>query len=352
MDLLSLGWNDFFAAQLELYAEKTCVVGRVAAEYKHLYRIYAEGGEYLATVAGKLRYLADNREDFPAVGDWVIIQVSDHEQAVIRSILPRKTKFSRKAAGKVTEEQIVAANIDTVFLVNALNQDFNLRRIERYLTLAWDSGASPVIVLNKTDLCEDVSSRVQEVEAIAFGVPVHAVSCAWGDGLDSLSQYCRSGKTVALLGSSGAGKSTIVNRLLGSDCQKTGAIRLDDGEGRHTTTRRELIPIPEGGLLIDTPGMRELQLWGTEDGLTDAFDDIAVLAEGCRFADCTHTSEPGCQVTAALEDGALSQARYNSFVKLQRELAYLARKGNIQEELAEKNKWKKIHKQIKHLSKR
>jgi ribosome biogenesis GTPase len=292
-----------------------------------------------------------SREDFPAVGDWVIIRISDGQQTMIQSILPRKTKFSRKVAGKTAEEQIVAANIDIVFLVNALNQDFNLRRIERYLTMAWDSGANPVIVLNKTDLCGELENRIREVEDIAFGVPVHPVSCASGNGLNALNQYCKSGKTIALLGSSGVGKSTIVNCLLGNNSQKTGEIRLDDGEGRHTTTRRELILISGGGLLIDTPGMRELQLWGTEEGLTDAFDDIFRLTKECRFTDCSHTSEPGCAVTAALHNGTLSEERYSSFGKLQRELAYLSRKGNIQEELAEKKRWKKISKEIKQLPK-
>ncbi|SDF56589.1 ribosome small subunit-dependent GTPase A [Sporomusa acidovorans] len=351
MDLQSLGWNDFFAAQLLAQELTVCTVGRVAAEYKHMYRVYAESGEYLASVTGKLRYLADSREDFPAVGDWVLFSAAGNGQAVIQGILPRQSKFSRKVAGKVNEEQIVAANIDTIFLVNALNQDFNLRRMERYLTLAWDSGASPVIVLNKTDLCPDVVGKVREVETIAFGVPVHPVSCVSGYGLADLSQYMSRGKTIALLGSSGAGKSTLVNRCLGTDSQKTGAIRQDDGEGRHTTTHRELILLPAGGILLDTPGMRELQLWGSEDGLTDTFDDIYALAAQCRFSDCRHTNEPGCAVIAALAGGALSQARYDSFHKLQRELAYLSRKENKQEYLAEKNRWKKIHKGIRQLSK-
>ncbi|HWR42986.1 ribosome small subunit-dependent GTPase A [Sporomusa sp.] len=352
MDLQSLGWDDFFAAQLPIHAGSGCTVGRVAAEYKHIYRVYAEGGEYLASITGKLRHLADSREDFPAVGDWVTLSIADDRNAVIQGILTRRSKFSRKVAGKATEEQIVAANIDTVFLVNALNQDFNLRRIERYLTLAWDSGAAPVIILNKADLCSEVPDKVREVEAIAFGVPVLTVSCATGDGLGSLNNYIEAGKTIALLGSSGAGKSTIANRILGTDMQKTGEIRQGDGEGRHTTTHRELILIPGGGLLIDTPGMRELQLWGSEEGLADAFEDIYALAAQCRFSDCSHAGEPGCAVAAALGDDTLSQSRYDSFAKLQRELAYLSRKENFQEFLAEKNRWKKIHNQMKHLSKR
>ncbi|MDF2874774.1 MAG: ribosome small subunit-dependent GTPase [Sporomusa sp.] len=352
MDLQSLGWNDFFAAQLAIHADSGCLVGRVAAEYQHIYRIYTAGHEYLAGITGKLRYLADSRDDFPAVGDWVIFSCADDRNAVIQGILPRRSKFSRKVAGKATEEQIVAANIDTVFLVNALNQDFNLRRIERYLTLAWDSGATPVIILNKADLCPDVADKVRDVAGIACGVPVLPVSCVTGAGLESLTHYLESGKTIALLGSSGAGKSSIANKIIGTDMQKTGEIRHGDGEGRHTTTQRELIVIPGGGLLIDTPGMRELQLWGTEEGLADAFEDIYTLAMQCRFSDCSHAGEPGCAVAAALGAGTLTQSRYDSFVKLQRELAYLSRKENAQEFLAEKNRWKKIHNQMKHHSKR
>lgn len=352
MDLTSLGWNDFFASQFAVYARPDAVAGRVAAEYKHRYRVLTGSGEYLATVTGRLRYLADGREDFPAVGDWVILHIIDDRQAVIGGILPRRSKFSRKVAGKAAGEQIIAANIDRVFLVNALNQDFNVRRMERYLTLAWDSGAQPVIILNKTDLCGAVEEKVRATESVALGVPVIPFSCVNGEGLDALLHYVEPEKTIALLGSSGAGKSTIVNKILGTEAQKTGEIRLDDGEGRHTTTHRQLIILPNGGLLIDTPGMRELQLWGSEDGLADAFEDIYSLAAQCHYTDCSHTREPRCAVRAALAQGILHQSRYESFTKLQRELAYQSRKENLPELLAEKNRWKKIHNQLKHMSKR
>ena len=352
MDLHELGWNDGFQRCFDALAGNDYTVGRVAAEFKHLYRVYYEHGELLATVSGKLRHTAQGREAFPAVGDWVAMTLSGHEQAVIHDILPRKSKFSRKAAGLVTDEQIVAANIDTVFLVNALNHDFNARRIERYLTLTWDSGASPVVVLTKADLCDDVEAAIRRVEEVAIGVAVHAISCVTGEGLDELAPYIATGHTVALLGSSGAGKSTIVNRLLGTEVQRTQEVRQGDDRGRHTTTYRELIPMPGGGLLIDTPGMRELQLWGTDEGLADAFGDITQLASQCRFHDCSHRNEPGCAVQEALRWGRLDPSRYENYVKLQKEQAYLARKENIRELLAEKNRWKKIISQYNKAHKR
>lgn len=329
-------------------------VGRISAEHKNRFQVFTEIGEIWATVSGKMRYTAQERSDFPAVGDWVVLEHleehasnSDSQVAIIQAVLSRSSKFSRKSAGTTSEEQIIATNIDTVFLVNALNLDFNLRRIERYLTLAWESGARPVILLSKSDLCEDVQAKVHEVEACATGVPVHPISCLTSEGIDELKPYVKAGQTIALLGSSGAGKSTLVNQLFGLEIQKTTEVREGDSRGRHTTTSRELIVLPHGGLLIDTPGMRELQLYGTGDGLYDAFEDIYEYASRCHFSDCLHETEPGCAIQSALAEGSLVEDRYESFKKLQREASYISRKVNLQEHLEEKKKWKKINQQMK-----
>jgi len=320
----------------------------VISEQRNYYRLLNEQGEVLAQVSGKMRFEATVREDFPAVGDWVIISLHEGgERANIHGILPRQSKFARKTAGAETVEQIVAANINTVFLVNALNYDFNIRRMERYLTLAWDSGARPVIVLSKADLCDKVAARLLEVKEIALGVPVHVISNLTGEGLNELVTYLQVGQTVAMLGSSGAGKSSMLNYLYGENVQKVQAIRQGDDMGRHTTTTRELVVLPQGGLIIDTPGMRELQLWGSESGLQDSFGDVETLAKQCRFSDCQHEQEPDCAVQSALKSGIMDQARFDSYLKLKKELAYLSRKVNQAEALVEKVKWKKIHQMLK-----
>ncbi len=327
MKLRDLGWQPFFSQALDDLAEPDFVPARVARQDRQRYLVFGEAGELVAEVSGKMREAAHARVDFPAVGDWVAVRPRpDEGAATIHALLPRKSRFSRKVAGVTTEEQVVAANVDSVFLVSGLDHDFNLRRIERYLTLAWNSGAVPVIVLNKADLCDDLDGRLVAVEAVAMGIDILAVSAKAGEGLDALRAYLGRGQTVAFLGSSGVGKSTLVNRLLGEDRMQTAEVREDDGRGRHTTTFRELILVPGGGVMIDTPGMRELQLWADEESLHAAFADVEALAADCRFRDCAHDTEPGCAVRAALATGDLDAGRFHSYLKLSKELAYLARR--------------------------
>lgn len=343
MNVKQLGWTDEFEQHYTPFQTQGYSVGRIALEHKRMYRIFCEAGELLGEVSGKFRFEANGRDRYPSVGDWVVISPRPEEgKATIHAILPRFSKFSRKLAGTTTEEQIVAANVDTVFLVNALNNDFNPRRIERYLIMAWESGATPVIVLSKADLCDDAQAKLAEVQSVAFGVPTYVISVKTAQGIEELYKYLAPGKTVALLGSSGAGKSTLTNYLVGTEKQLVQEVREDDDRGKHTTTHRELILLPNGSLLIDTPGMRELQLWESDEASEQVFHDIHELEKQCRFRDCTHLSEPGCAVKNAIDAGTLPNARFESFLKLQKELAYLERKADLRAQLAEKAKWKKI----------
>jgi len=323
LHLHELGWNSHFEHHFAQYAEEGLVAGRVGAEHRGALVVFTENGDMIAKPSGALRHNAAGRGDLPAVGDWVALRPRPgDETATIVAVLPRRTKFSRKGAGAQTEEQVLAANIDVLFLVSALTQELSLRRIERYLALAWESGAEPVVVLNKLDLCDDLPDALAEVGSVAVGAPVHAVSSVTGEGFGELERYLAGHRTVALLGSSGVGKSTILNRLLGTEQQRTQDVRADD-RGRHTTTHRELVPLPGGGLVIDTPGIRELQLWDADEGLGSTFADIEALAEACRFTDCRHETEPGCEILRALGDGSLTEERLESYRKLQKELAYL-----------------------------
>jgi ribosome biogenesis GTPase / thiamine phosphate phosphatase len=343
--LTELGWRPAFAEAFAPYADRF-VPARIALEHQHIYRVYTAEGETLARVRGRLRHHAERREAFPAVGDWVALTPgAAGEEAAIEALLPRTSRFSRKVAGELTEEQVVAANIDTVFLVSGLDHDFNPRRIERYLTTAWDGGARPVILLNKADLATDLGAIVAAVEAIACGAPVHAVSSRPSAGLEALPAYLGVGQTCAFLGSSGVGKSTLINTLLGVERQRTREVRESDSHGRHTTTHRELLMLPGGGLLIDTPGMREVQLW--EGNLADAFADIETLGERCHFRDCRHEEEPRCAVRAAVAEGQLDAGRLESFRKLQRELAAQVRRKDQLAQIEEKRKWKVIHKSMR-----
>ena len=343
IDLTIYGWSEFFEESFKSHAEHGHMCGRVALEHKNFFRVYTQYGELLAEISGKLRHNAVSRKDLPAVGDWVVIRAQpESDSALIHAVLPRRTSFVRKIAGTRTEEQIVGANIDTVFLLTSLNQDFNVRRIERYLIVAWESGANPIIVLSKADLCDRVDDRVTEVEAVARGVPIHAVSVVTGQGLDRIAQYFERGQTVALLGSSGVGKSTLINHLAGIDYLKVQTVREHDDRGKHTTTHRELVLLPTGGLVLDTPGMRELQLWDGDQSLHLVFDDIETVARHCFFSDCTHQDEPRCAVRESLEAGSIDSERYQSYEKLQKELKYLARRRDKLSEIVEKKKWKKL----------
>jgi len=300
---------------------------RVVAQFSHSYSVMTEHGLCSAAVSGKFGYRAAERADYPAVGDWVLVdKLPNENRAVIHAVLPRRTAMIRRAAGSVPEDQVVGANLDTLFIVNALNQDFNVRKIERYLILAWESGAEPVVLLTKADLCERSEEQVALVENAAPGVPVHAVSALTGQGKEAVEAYLRPGKTIGVTGSSGVGKSTLLNWLAGDSLQRTQGIREDDARGRHTTTHRELFLLESGALMMDTPGMRELQLTEAKEGWEQAFSDIEELAAGCRFRDCKHEAESGCAVNGAIASGELDPKRFSSYKKTAKELARLDRK--------------------------
>lgn len=320
-ELARLGYGAFFAGPFAAHAEGTSrVPARVVTEHRGAYRVHDGSSERWAVVAGRLRHEAESPLDLPAVGDWVALDEPQEgdDRAVIQAILPRRTAFVRRAAGLEKKPQVVAANVDVVFLVSSLNRDFSPRRLERYLALARESGASPVILLSKADL-GDAQTAIEEVAAVARGAPIHALSSLTGEGIDVVRGYLQDDATAVLLGSSGVGKSTLINRLLGEDRLATSPVRDDDDKGRHTTVRRELVVLSGGGVVIDTPGMREIGLWDTSAGLDEAFDDVSAFAAACKFTNCKHEKEPGCAVRRAIEEGVLPADRVASYKNLQKE---------------------------------
>ncbi len=341
MTLDDLGWSPRLEEAFAPHRAPDVIPARVSLEHTHIYRVISPEGEVLARVSGRLRHGTASRADFPAVGDWVVVGIPPAGgDARIRAVLPRSSRFSRRAAGDPTEEQVIAANIDVVFLVSGLDRDFNPRRIERYLLTTWDSGASAVIVLNKADLVDDPDVFVRDVDRVAQGTPVLVVSAKRRSSLDVLRGHLGRGRTGALLGSSGVGKSSIANALMGEDVFATREVRASDSRGRHTSTTRELILLPDAGILIDTPGLRELQLWDTGESLAGAFADIEALAESCRFRDCQHGSEPGCAVIDAVEDGRLAPGRLESYHKLRLEQEHQTRQQDVRAQLEQKRRFK------------
>lgn len=353
-DLTVLGWSNFFELNMAPFAQEGMVPARVMRQDRGVYQVQAHSGRLAAELSGRLQHEAASQADLPVVGDWIALKPQQGDGPdVIHAVLERQSCFSRKEAGMRTDEQVLCANIDTAFIVSSLvgERGFVPRRIERYLTLVWDADVEPVVLLNKLDLCEEVERYVNQTEEIAPGVPVYAVSALTGEGMEETFAHLNPGKTVVLLGPSGVGKSSLINALLGEDTVKTGQVRAEDGRGRHITTWRELLILPGRGVIIDTPGMRELQLWADEEALDGSFSDINAMAANCRFRDCTHQREPGCAVRAAVEAGTFEASRLDSYLRQQTELSYLERRKDQHARKIEQDKWKSIHRSVKSLNK-
>lgn len=351
-NLSLFGWDDFFEKQFSEFSKDGLSAGKVARENKNNYILYTQSGELSAELSGKFHFDAGSKEDFPAVGDWVAIRIiRDENKAIIEKLLIRKSKFSRKSAGIKTEEQIIASNIDYIFIVSSLNQDVNLRRIERYLTLIRENSIEPVIILSKADLCEDIDEKISSVKSIAPETDIHVISAASNTGIDELRKYFDGNKTAAVIGSSGVGKSTLINSLFGEEVMYVSDISLYKDKGRHSTTHRELILLPDGGMIIDTPGLREIQMWEGSDGVSETFHDIERLLGQCRFSDCKHKTEPGCVIKAAIEAGTIDEDRYRNYLKLQREIHYFENRNDKKAMLVEKKKWKKLTANAKNIVK-
>ncbi len=336
--LEALGWDDTWSSELEQLEQPDLIPARIAAQHRGAYLVWTEHGQLEAKLSGKLQYEHAALYGLPAVGDWIAVRpTASMDRAVVHAILPRRSGFSRKEALSGSQVQTLAANVDVAFLLSGLDEDYSLRRLERYLTTAWESGASPVVVLTKTDLHPDVEAAAFEVETVAVGVPVHPISNLTGEGIEAVAAHLAPGRTAVLLGSSGVGKSTLLNRLAGQEVMRTSEVAAD-GTGRHTTSHRELILLPSGAMVIDTPGLRELQLW--EGDVESAFDDIEALAANCRFRDCSHNREPGCDVLAAVDDGRLELDRLRSWRKLLRELEAIEARSDKRLHAERKRRWK------------
>ncbi len=344
MNLNDLGFDNYFQEQFVRAGVERCTPARVARQDRDSYVVYANGRAFRAQMPGAARHHATSTLDFPAVGDWVAVDRIDAGVGVIRAVLPRRSAISRRAAGTSGGVQLIVANVDALMICCALDHDFNLRRIERYLSLAHGCGVSPLVVLTKADLCGDPEARVRQVMESAVGTEILAISGATGQNVDRLRRLVPSGSTAALVGSSGVGKSTLVNCLMGRDVLATNAVREGDGRGRHTTTFRQLLLLPGGGVLIDTPGLRELQLAHGAADVVSSFSELSEIAANCRFRDCAHSTEPGCAVQAAIRSGRLAPERLESFRKQQRELDYFERRDDPAAVAAHKAKWKAISK--------
>lgn len=343
MNLINLGFDNFFKTHFDIYEDKGYIPARIISQQKNSYIICCEAGTINAKLAGKFMFTANVKKDFPTVGDWIAAKPSENDtQAIIHAVLPRKTAFARKLpisggrkikngiiVGGSTEEQVIASNVDTVFIVSGLDDNFNLQRIERYITLAYNSGAVPVIILNKMDCCESIDKYISKVQDIAPGLAIQPVSVLKKLNMNIFNQYLQPGKTVVFLGSSGVGKSTITNYLIGEEKQKTSTVSEFNKKGRHTTTSSQLIFHSSGSMIIDTPGLRELQLWGEHSALEQNFDDIVSIIALCKYRDCKHNKEPGCAIKAALEEGRISYERFDSYMKQSEELERL--NGRIKE---------------------
>lgn len=349
MTLAALGWNDTFAQAFAPYAAEGCEPARVTLELKGYCEVTGETGARLGECSGKFIHAAKTPADYPAIGDWVGVtpQPGDSTRAAIQAVLPRRTRFSRRAAGEDVLEQVVAANVDTVFLVSSLDGNHHLHRLERYLAAAYASGAQPVVLLNKADLADETETIPREIAVIAPAVPVFVISAKTRRGLKALAPWLRPGQTIALLGSSGVGKSTLINRLMGDPVQAVQEVRAVDNKGRHTTTQRELLITPDGVIIIDTPGMREIQPWEAEQSVATAFDDVTAVAGRCKFSDCTHTVEPGCAVQAALADGSLDLARWQSYLRMLRATAHEVRRVDRPAAQQHKARMKKLTKSLR-----
>lgn len=350
MLLNQLGWNPFFQTSFQYYQHSGFSVAKVVSENKNNYILLNEQGEYVAECAGKLLYTVESFSELPKVGDWVVVtEIPDEKKAIIHHVLPRYSKFSRKIVGKKTEEQIVGANLDSVFIVQSLDENFNLRRLERYILLAREGNIQAILVLNKADLSGDIDAKIKLIERASISNKILVVSTVDLQGITELRSSLEFGKSYAFVGSSGVGKSSLVNVLLGKNVQSTKEVRTTDSKGRHTTTRRELIPLESGAWLMDTPGMREIHLWADEDSLHTTFAEISHLALECHFKDCSHTSEIKCAVKNAINKGILDENRYKSYLKLQREIEYLeADKDYLR---MKEKKFRKIHKELKEIQK-